>query len=158
MTKVCRLCLQKLQKGSPYFNVNAVESFTGFMPYRDQLTTCIPEIVRQTHLNSPENCLNRLFIGARSDTESRNMQLLSHGPKERVRVQASLPPGGGENSSLRRAKNQHVRLRERRSNRAGRHRRRNGTPEEELQRTSVRGAAARKAHCHDNQAKQTEKQ
>lgn len=45
MTKVCRLCLQKLQRGSKYFNINAVESFTGFMPYRDQLTTCIPEMV-----------------------------------------------------------------------------------------------------------------
>ncbi|KAJ8956378.1 hypothetical protein NQ318_015116 [Aromia moschata] len=44
MTKVCRLCLQKLQRGSKYFNINAVESFTGFMPYRDQLTTCIPEM------------------------------------------------------------------------------------------------------------------
>ncbi|XP_066262106.1 uncharacterized protein [Euwallacea similis] len=45
MTKVCRLCLAKLQRGSKYFNINAVESFTGFMPYRDQLTTCIPEMV-----------------------------------------------------------------------------------------------------------------
>ncbi|XP_023018666.2 uncharacterized protein [Leptinotarsa decemlineata] len=44
MTKVCRMCLQKLQRGSKYFNINAVESFTGFMPYRDQLTTCIPEM------------------------------------------------------------------------------------------------------------------
>ncbi|KAJ8916574.1 hypothetical protein NQ315_000218 [Exocentrus adspersus] len=44
MTKVCRLCLQPLQRGSKYFNINAVESFTGFMPYRDQLTTCIPEM------------------------------------------------------------------------------------------------------------------
>ncbi|XP_018567447.1 uncharacterized protein LOC108908029 isoform X2 [Anoplophora glabripennis] len=44
MTKVCRLCLQRLQRGSKYFNINAVESFTGFMPYRDQLTTCIPEM------------------------------------------------------------------------------------------------------------------
>ncbi|CAG9831966.1 unnamed protein product [Diabrotica balteata] len=44
MTKVCRLCLIKLQRGSKYFNINAVESFTGFMPYRDQLTTCIPEM------------------------------------------------------------------------------------------------------------------
>ncbi|CAH1981589.1 unnamed protein product [Acanthoscelides obtectus] len=44
MTKVCRLCLSKLQRGSKYFNINAVESFTGFMPYRDQLTTCIPEM------------------------------------------------------------------------------------------------------------------
>ncbi|KAF7285529.1 hypothetical protein GWI33_010528 [Rhynchophorus ferrugineus] len=44
MTKVCRLCLVKLQRGSKYFNINAVESFTGFMPYRDQLTTCIPEM------------------------------------------------------------------------------------------------------------------
>ncbi|CAG9857416.1 unnamed protein product [Phyllotreta striolata] len=44
MTKVCRLCLMKLQRGSKYFNINAVESFTGFMPYRDQLTTCIPEM------------------------------------------------------------------------------------------------------------------
>lgn len=45
MAKVCRLCLQKLQRGSRFFNINAVESYTGFMPYRDQLTTCIPEIV-----------------------------------------------------------------------------------------------------------------
>lgn len=45
MTKVCRLCLSRLQRGSKYFNINAVESFTGFMPYRDQLTTCIPEMV-----------------------------------------------------------------------------------------------------------------
>ncbi|CAG9815048.1 unnamed protein product [Phaedon cochleariae] len=44
MTKICRLCLQKLQRGSKYFNINAVESYTGFMPYRDQLTTCIPEM------------------------------------------------------------------------------------------------------------------
>ncbi|XP_030761437.1 BEL1-like homeodomain protein 1 isoform X2 [Sitophilus oryzae] len=44
MTKVCRLCLTKLQRGTKYFNINAVESFTGFMPYRDQLTTCIPEM------------------------------------------------------------------------------------------------------------------
>ncbi|XP_060533073.1 uncharacterized protein LOC132706034 isoform X2 [Cylas formicarius] len=44
MTKVCRLCLVKLARGSKYFNINAVESFTGFMPYRDQLTTCIPEM------------------------------------------------------------------------------------------------------------------
>nr|CAI5822173.1 unnamed protein product [Callosobruchus analis] len=44
MTKLCRLCLSKLQRGSKYFNINAVESFTGFMPYRDQLTTCIPEM------------------------------------------------------------------------------------------------------------------
>ncbi|KAJ8980402.1 hypothetical protein NQ317_009397 [Molorchus minor] len=34
----------KMKRGSKYFNINAVESFTGFMPYRDQLTTCIPEM------------------------------------------------------------------------------------------------------------------
>ncbi|XP_050300441.1 uncharacterized protein LOC126738972 [Anthonomus grandis grandis] len=62
MTKVCRLCLVRLQRGSKYFNINAVESFTGFMPYRDQLTTCIPEMALDLIPNPVicNNCRNGL--------------------------------------------------------------------------------------------------
>ncbi|KAL1500819.1 hypothetical protein ABEB36_006256 [Hypothenemus hampei] len=62
MTKVCRLCLTRLQRGSKYFNINAVESFTGFMPYRDQLTTCIPEMALDLIPNPVicNNCRNAL--------------------------------------------------------------------------------------------------
>ncbi|CAH1107572.1 unnamed protein product [Psylliodes chrysocephalus] len=71
MTKVCRLCLMKLQRGSKYFNINAVESFTGFMPYRDQLTTCIPEMALDL-IPNPVICNNcRTALKSSYDFKSR---------------------------------------------------------------------------------------
>lgn len=71
MTKVCRLCLTKLQRGSKYFNINAVESFTGFMPYRDQLTTCIPEMALDL-IPNPVICNNcRTALKSSYDFKSR---------------------------------------------------------------------------------------
>lgn len=71
MTKVCRLCLAKLQRGSKYFNINAVESFTGFMPYRDQLTTCIPEMALDL-IPNPVICNNcRTALKSSYDFKSR---------------------------------------------------------------------------------------
>ncbi|KAL3270960.1 hypothetical protein HHI36_021463 [Cryptolaemus montrouzieri] len=41
--KVCRLCLKLLFK-EKYFDINFVEPISGFMPFRDQITTCMPEL------------------------------------------------------------------------------------------------------------------
>lgn len=41
--KVCRLCLRLLFR-EKYFDINYVEPISGFMPFRDQITTCMPEL------------------------------------------------------------------------------------------------------------------
>ncbi|XP_044763470.1 uncharacterized protein LOC123320268 [Coccinella septempunctata] len=41
--KVCRLCLRLLFK-EKFFDINYVEPISGFMPFRDQITTCMPEL------------------------------------------------------------------------------------------------------------------
>ncbi|KAK9892497.1 hypothetical protein WA026_020487 [Henosepilachna vigintioctopunctata] len=41
--KVCRLCLKLLFKEN-YFDINYVEPISGFMPFRHQITTCMPEL------------------------------------------------------------------------------------------------------------------
>lgn len=43
MSKICRICLNEI-RNEAYFFVNTVEEQTGFMPIRDKLTMCVPEM------------------------------------------------------------------------------------------------------------------
>ncbi|CAH0548620.1 unnamed protein product [Brassicogethes aeneus] len=91
MTKVCRLCLIKLQRGSKYFNINAVESFSGFMPYRDQLTTCIPEMALDL-IPNPVICnVCRQALRLAYDFKNRCLKV-----EEKIRKHVESQPSGSE--------------------------------------------------------------
>lgn len=56
-TRICRLCLRILFKEN-FFDINYVEPISGFMPFRDQITTCMPELVNSFNLRTSQ----RLYV------------------------------------------------------------------------------------------------
>ncbi|XP_049824428.1 uncharacterized protein LOC109604079 isoform X2 [Aethina tumida] len=91
MPKVCRLCLVRLQRGSKYFNVNAVESYSGFMPYRDQLTTCIPEMALDL-IPNPVICnMCRQALRLAYDFKTKCLEV-----EEKIRKHVESQPSGEE--------------------------------------------------------------
>lgn len=45
MSNICRICLVLVQDENNSFSINTVEESTGFMPLRDKLALCVPEMV-----------------------------------------------------------------------------------------------------------------
>lgn len=45
MSNICRICLVLVQDENNSFSINTVEETTGFMPLRDKLALCVPEMV-----------------------------------------------------------------------------------------------------------------
>lgn len=45
MSKICRICLVLVENEANSVNINTVEESTGFMPLRDKLALCVPEMV-----------------------------------------------------------------------------------------------------------------
>lgn len=45
MSKICRICLVLVENEANSISINTVEESTGFMPLRDKLALCVPEMV-----------------------------------------------------------------------------------------------------------------
>lgn len=45
MSKICRICLVLVENEANSISINTVEESTGFMPFRDKLALCVPEMV-----------------------------------------------------------------------------------------------------------------
>lgn len=45
MSKICRVCLVLVENAANSLRINTVEASTGFMPLRDKLALCVPEMV-----------------------------------------------------------------------------------------------------------------